>query len=402
MASNLQESNHSFKENVPVPGALTFWNKTKQLEFKVVETEIQDLPKKSSVLKEADFDSFDTVDEIEEIEEIEEIDSLEEIEESQEDFSKYSNTKEDVDAISLYLKNISCIDLLTKEQEVELATKIQKGKKAHKILKNSSHLSERAIKELELLEIEGEDARKHLIKANTRLVVSIAKKYLKRSNDGLEFIDLIQEGNCGLMRAVDKFDHTLGFKFSTYAHWWIRQAISRSISEKARAIRIPVHMSDQIKKMNKIEEALKQELNRNPTEKEIAEKMEMPESKVKQMLHYRQQPISLDQPISQNEESRNFDEIIPDETTPSPVQNLEETQLSMKVHQVLNILEPREKEIIEMRYGIKDGREYTLEEIGQQFDLTRERIRQIETQALKRLRHPRYTRVLQEFLDLNI
>ncbi len=402
MASNLQESNHSYQENVPIPGALPFWNKTKQLEFKVVETKIQEPKPITSSIFEDEIDTFDEDEEINEIDEIEDLDSIEDLDESEEDFSMYSNSKEDVDAISLYLKNISCIDLLTKEQEVELATKIQKGKKARAIQKNPNHLSGRALQELELLIYEGEEARKHLIQANTRLVVSIAKKYLKRGYDGLEFIDLIQEGNCGLMRAVDKFDHTLGYKFSTYAHWWIRQAISRAISEKARAIRIPVHMSDQIKKLNKVEETLKQDLNRNPTEKEIAERMEMPEGKVKQMLHYRQQPISLDQPISQNEESRNFDEIIPDETTPSPVQNLEETQLSMKVHQVLDILEPREKEIIEMRYGIKDGREYTLEEIGQQFDLTRERIRQIETQALKRLRHPRYTRVLQEFLDLNI
>ena len=402
MASNLQESKHSYQENVPVPGALPFWNKTKQLEFKVVETIIQEPTSKSSRLVDEDFNSDNDSAEIQDIEDIDEIDSIEDLEETEEDFTFYSNSKEDMDAISLYLKNISCIDLLTKEQEVELATKIQKGKKARTIQKNPNHLSDRALQELNTLVFEGEEARKHLIQANTRLVVSIAKKYLKRGYDGLEFIDLIQEGNCGLMRAVDKFDHTLGYKFSTYAHWWIRQAISRAISEKARAIRIPVHMSDQIKKMNKIEESLKQDLNRNPTEKEIAEKMDMPENKVKQMLHYRQQPISLDQPISQNEESRNFDEIIPDETTPSPVQNLEETQLSMKVHQVLDILEPREKEIIEMRYGIKDGREYTLEEIGQQFDLTRERIRQIETQALKRLRHPRYTRVLQEFLDLNI
>lgn len=393
MASKRQEPTHSYQENVPISGTIPLWkqkNTQKALEFKVVETEIQDVELKPTVAKE-------------QLEELPAPKDLEAIETAAKKESKYPvSSKEDMDAISLYLKNISYIDLLTKEEEVSLATQIQKGKKARSLLQQSEHLSERAKQELQTLMFEGDEARKHLIQANTRLVVSIAKKYLKRGHDGLEFIDLIQEGNCGLMRAVDKFDHTLGYKFSTYAHWWIRQAISRAISEKARAIRIPVHMSDQIKKMNKVEESLKQSLYRNPTEKEIADAMELPENKVKQMLHYRQQPISLDQPINQNEESRNFDEIIPDETTPSPVENLEETQLTQKVHQVLSILEPREKEIIEMRYGIKDGKEYTLEEIGQKFDLTRERIRQIETQALKRLRHPRYTRVLQAYLELNL
>ena len=383
MASNQQESKRSYQESVPIQGALPFWKNKEEIKFQIAEPDLLEIePDQKELLEE-------------------EIEVIEEVEEPRRYSVSSKASKEDMDAISLYLKNISYIDLLTKDQEVSLATNILKGKKARAIMQKPNKLSERAKQELYLLIDEGDESRKHLIQANTRLVVSIAKKYLKRGYDGLDFIDLIQEGNCGLMRAVDKFDHTLGYKFSTYAHWWIRQAISRAISEKARAIRIPVHMSDQIKKMSKVEESLKQMLNRNPTEKEIAERMELPENKIKQMLHYRQQPISLDQPINQNEESRNFDEIIPDETTPSPVQNLEETQLSRKVHQVLGILEPREKEILEMRYGIKDGKEYTLEEIGQQFELTRERIRQIETQALKRLRHPRYARVLQEYLELN-
>lgn len=384
MASLTQEPRNSFLGSVPIQSAFSFWKDKQAIEPQKFEIE----------LLEKETETFQKTEK--------KIEEIEHKEFENKRSAHPASNKEDMDAISLYLKNISYIKLLTKAEEVSLATQIQKGKKAKAILQKQKNLSERAKEELSSLIDEGDQARKHLIQANTRLVVSIAKKYLKRGYDGLDFIDLIQEGNCGLMRAVDKFDHTLGFKFSTYAHWWIRQAISRAISEKARAIRIPVHMSDQIKKMSKVEESLKQNLYRKPTEKEIANCMDLSETKVKQMIHYRQQPISLDQPISNNEESRSFEEIIPDETTPSPVQNLEDTQLSHKVHQVLGILEPREKEIIELRYGIKDGKEYTLEEIGQKFDLTRERIRQIETQALKRLRHPRYARVLQNYLELYV
>jgi RNA polymerase primary sigma factor len=241
---------------------------------------------------------------------------------------------------------------------------------------------------------EGQAAREHLIKANTRLVVSIAKRYMGRS---LAFLDLIQEGNLGLMKAVEKYDYHRGFRFSTYATWWIRQTITRAIADQSRTIRVPVHMIDRIRQVYKAMHNLEQQLGRVPTAEELAEKLQVSAQKVEWILRVSWQPLSLESPVGDDEESE-LGMFIEDEFSPTPLQSAYQSMLKEKLAEVLSTLSPREARILQMRFGLDDGMSYTLEEVGQKFGLTRERIRQIEGKALRRLRHPRRARQLREYL----
>jgi len=298
------------------------------------------------------------------------------------------------DTVGLYLKEMSQVPLLATEEEVRLAKAIEAGRKAREILNNNGA----GKKECRRLEKEIEDgiaAREHLIKANTRLVVSIAKKYMGR---GVPFLDLIQEGNLGLMKAVKKFDYTRGYRFSTYATWWIRQTITRSIADQGRTIRVPVHMSDRIRRLYKTARKLEQEYGRQPTPEEIAEEMDLEPHKVRWMLRVSWRPMSLERPIGDEGDSDELGSFIEDRTTPMPTENASQRLLAEKIQEMLTTLSPREARILRLRFGLVDGCSHTLEEVGQRFGLTRERIRQIEGKALRRLRHPRRSRELQDYL----
>jgi RNA polymerase primary sigma factor len=298
------------------------------------------------------------------------------------------------DTVGLYLKEMARVPLLSTEEEVHLAKLLERGNEAQlQLEENGHHPTEREelLKKVE----EGQDARAHLIKANTRLVVSIAKKYMGR---GVPFLDLIQEGNLGLMKAVEKFDYTRGFRFSTYATWWIRQTITRAIADQGRTIRVPVHMSDRIRRLYKTARQLEQEHGRKPTPEEIAEEMDMEPRKVQWMLKVSWRPLSLEQPVGEEEDSE-LGSFIEDDSTPTPTQSAYDHLLREKVEEVLSTLTPREARILRLRFGLQNGRSYTLEEVGQKFGLTRERIRQIEGKALRRLRHPRRSRQLRDYLS---
>jgi RNA polymerase primary sigma factor len=297
------------------------------------------------------------------------------------------------DTVGLYLKEMARVPLLTTDQEVRLARLLVKGKTARiKLSKNGHRESERI--RLEKIIEEARLAREHLIKANTRLVVSIAKKYIGR---GVPFLDLIQEGNLGLMKAVEKFDYTRGFRFSTYATWWIRQTITRAIADQGRTIRVPVHMSDRIRRLYKAARELEQAHGRKPSPEEIAEELELEPRKVQWMLKVSWQPLSLENPVGE-EEDNELGSFIEDDTTPTPTQSVYQNLLHEKLEQVLGTLPPREARILRLRFGLVNGQSYTLEEVGQKFGLTRERIRQIEGKALRRLRHPRRSRQLRDYL----
>jgi RNA polymerase primary sigma factor len=296
------------------------------------------------------------------------------------------------DILSLYLKEMAQTPLLTRDEEKELAQALEAGKRAQQRLNEDGFDSEvraRLTQEVE----EGEAAREHLIKANTRLVVSIAKRYL---GHGMPFLDLIQEGNLGLMKAVEKFDYRRGFRLSTYATWWIRQHVTRALTEKGRTIRIPVHMSGHLRRLYRIGQELEQELGRRPTPEEIAEEAGLGVAKVRWMLRASRWPISLERSVGR-EEDQELGDFVEAEGVPSPEEVAREHLLREKLEEVLDTLSPREARILRLRFGIQDGRIYTLEEVGQKFGLTRERIRQIEAEALKRLRHPRRLRQLKTY-----
>ncbi len=299
------------------------------------------------------------------------------------------------DSVKMYLKEIGQVPLLSSDEETVLAIKMDTGLKAKERLDHSENLT---IAEKEILKKEyeiGSNARNRLIEANLRLVVSIAKKYVGR---GMQFLDLIQEGNMGLMKAVEKFDHTKGFKFSTYATWWIKQSITRAIADQARTIRIPVHMVETINKTGRVSRQLLQELGREPTPAEIADKMGVSVDKINEIQQISQDPVSLEKPIGEEEDSRLVD-FIEDNDTPSPSSQAEANMLNDKLKEVLDTLTPRENEVIRRRYGLDDGKPKTLEEVGKEFNVTRERIRQIEAKALRKLRHPSRARKLKDFLD---
>ena len=272
------------------------------------------------------------------------------------------------DPVRMYLKEIGKVPLLSPDEEIELAKKIELG---------------------------DEEAKKKLAESNLRLVVSIAKRYAGR---GMQLLDLIQEGNLGLIKAVEKFDYRKGYKFSTYATWWIRQAITRAIADQARTIRIPVHMVETINKLIRVSRQLLQELGREPTPEEIAEEMDMPVDRVREILKISQEPVSLETPIGEEEDSH-LGDFIPDDDAPAPAEAAAFTMLKEQLINVLDTLTPREEKVLRLRFGLDDGRARTLEEVGKEFNVTRERIRQIEAKALRKLRHPSRSKKLKDYLD---
>ena len=293
------------------------------------------------------------------------------VDEDQRDKELFEQALSDIgldDPVKMYLKDIGRVPLLSAEEEVELAKRMQE---------------------------EDEAAKKRLSEANLRLVVSIAKRYVGR---GMLFLDLIQEGNLGLMKAVDKFDYQKGFKFSTYATWWIRQSITRAIADQARTIRIPVHMVETINKLTRVQRILLQELGREPTPEEIAEKMGVTEERVREIQKIAQDPVSLETPIGEEEDSH-LGDFIEDEKTTTPSDSVAFTMLKEQLLGVLDTLTPREEKVLRLRYGIDDGKPRTLEEVGREFNVTRERIRQIEAKALRKLRHPSRSKKLKDFLE---
>ncbi len=299
------------------------------------------------------------------------------------------------DTVGLYLKEMAHIPLLTQQEEIDLSMRIEGASEAlNELSQRKIPLNRIRRTELENQIRDGYLAREHLIKANTRLVVSIAKKYL---GNGVPFLDLIQEGNLGLMRAVEKFEYRRGFRFSTYATWWIRQTITRAIADQGRTIRVPVYMTDRIRKMYRTLYKMEQELGYPPSEEELANEMQVDPEKVKWMLRVSWMPISLESPIGDDEDSE-FGMFVEDKGSPSPAQTVYNGMLRELINEVLSSLPPREARIIRLRFGLDCDRAYTLEEVGQKFGLTRERIRQIEGKALRRLRHPRQARLLREYL----
>lgn len=299
------------------------------------------------------------------------------------------------DTVGLYLKEMSRVPLLTLAEEQSLAKRIEAGRSAKiELGDGKTKCSQQRISELNLLAKDGEQAWEHLVKANTRLVVSIAKKYIGR---GVPFLDLIQEGNLGLMKAVEKFDYTRGFRFSTYATWWIRQSITRSIADQGRTIRIPVHMIDRIRELYKVSHGLEQKLGRKPFAREIAKEMDVNTRKVQWMMRISWLPLSLESPVGDEEDSE-LGMFVEDDLTPSPMDVTYKTMMRDKINEVLGTLSAREARILRLRFGLDSDRAYTLEEVGQKFGLTRERIRQIEGKALRQLRHPHKARQLKDYL----
>ena len=303
------------------------------------------------------------------------------------------------DPVRMYLKEIGKVDLLTPEREVELAQAMSAGNTAKEQMEELEQLGEaipaEVREELDKLIKAGKKAEQQLAEANLRLVVSIAKRYVGR---GMLFLDLIQEGNLGLIKAVEKFDYTKGYKFSTYATWWIRQAITRAIADQARTIRIPVHMVETINKVIRVNRQLLQELGHDPTPEETAAEMGMPVEKVREILKIAQEPVSLETPIGEEEDSH-LGDFIEDEGASEPSEAASFTLLKEQLVDVLSTLTPREEKVLKLRFGIEDGRTRTLEEVGKEFNVTRERIRQIEAKALRKLRHPSRSKKLKDFLN---
>ena len=314
------------------------------------------------------YDRFES-ENIELVEDIEkELEEIEVTKEELEDLSVPEGVSVD-DHVKMYLKEIGKVDLLTAEEETDLARRMSEG---------------------------DEEAKKKLAEANLRLVVSIAKRYVGR---GMLFLDLIQEGNLGLIRAVDKFDYTKGYKFSTYATWWIRQAITRAIADQARTIRIPVHMVETINKLVRVSRQLVQELGREPTPEELAKGLNMSVEKVREISKISQEPVSLETPIGEEEDSH-LGDFIPDDDAPAPSEAASYVLLKEQLVEVLKTLTDREAKVLKLRFGLIDGRQRTLEEVGKEFKVTRERIRQIEAKALRKLRHPSRSKKLKDFLDV--
>jgi len=336
-----------------------------ELTYEEIMDSLEDIELDSEDIAEI-YDVFDELD-IDIIDNEKEEDDDEEEEDSELDLSIPQGVGID-DPVRMYLKEIGKVDLLTAEEEVSLAKRMEKGDM---------------------------EAKRQLVEANLRLVVSIAKKYVGR---GMLFLDLIQEGNMGLMKAVEKFDYTKGYKFSTYATWWIRQAITRSIADQARTIRIPVHMVETINKLIRVSRQLLQEKGREPTPEEIGEEMDMSADKVREIKKIAQEPVSLETPIGEEEDSH-LGDFIEDEDAPAPASAASYMLLRDQLDNVLDTLTDREKRVLELRFGIEDGRPRTLEEVGKEFGVTRERIRQIEAKALRKLRHPSRSKKLKDYLS---
>ena len=297
------------------------------------------------------------------------------------------------DTIGLYLKEVSRVPLLTATEEVALAQRIERGREAREELAKGKVTPKRRTELRGFIE-DGWSAREHLITANSRLVISVAKKYMGR---GVPFLDLIQEGNIGLIRATKKFDYRRGHKFSTYATWWIRQAVTRAIADQGRTIRVPVHMGDQINKLLRVQHQLTQRLGREPSVEELAEALDVPPKKIENMIQVARRPLSLETPTDDEEDSV-LGDFIEDDDAPPPDETATYNLLKEHLGEVLNGLPPREVRILQLRYGLLDGQAYTLEEVGRKMGVTRERVRQIEAQALSRLRHPTIRRKLRDYL----
>ncbi len=299
------------------------------------------------------------------------------------------------DPVRMYLKEIGKVNLLDSDKEMELAGEMYEGFQAAELLKDPEGLDEEYIAKLKEAVKKGEVARNALVEANLRLVVSIAKRH---SGKGLSFLDLIQEGNLGLLKAVEKFDYRKGYKFSTYATWWIRQAITRAIADQARTIRIPVHMVETIHKVSRVSRKLLQQYGHEASVEEIAEEMNITPEKVREIMKIALDPVSLEMPIGEEEDSH-LGDFIQDEDSPAPSDAVSQTMLREQLLEVLHTLTPREEQVLMLRFGLKDGRMRTLEEVGKVFDITRERIRQIEAKALRKLRHPSRSKRLKDYLD---
>ena len=316
-----------------------------------------------------DISAVDALPPLDDLPDIESLDEIEEVtEEEINDTDSLMDSFSTDDPVRMYLKEIGKVPLLTPDEEVALAKRMSEG---------------------------DEEAKHRMTEANLRLVVSIAKRYVGR---GMLFLDLIQEGNLGLIKAVEKFDHTKGYKFSTYATWWIRQAITRAIADQARTIRIPVHMVETINRVLRTSHSMVQKLGREPTTKEIADELHIEESKVEEVLKIAQEPVSLETPIGEEEDSH-LGDFIQDDEASQPSEEATYTLLREQLEEVLSTLTPREEQVLRMRFGLTDGKPHTLEEVGKEFDVTRERIRQIESKALRKLRHPSRSKKLRDFLN---
>jgi RNA polymerase primary sigma factor len=300
------------------------------------------------------------------------------------------------DSVGLYFREMGQEDLLTADEEVQLAKEIEAGREAVETLEEKGdELSLDERDKLMLVKERGDAARAHLIRANTRLVVSIAKKYRGR---GLQFLDLIQEGNVGLMKAVEKYDYRRGNRFSTYATWWIRQAVTRALANHGRTIRIPAHLGGRISKLYQVAQELEQQQGRQPTAEEIAEEMDLPAERVRWMLRTSRQPVHLERPVG-DESDAELGDFIEDEEAPPPAETVAQTMLTEEIGEILDQLTPREARILRLRYGLQDGESRTLKEVGEMFGLSRERIRQLEKEALRKLRHPNFAGHLRQYLN---
>ena len=366
-------------------GVLTFKEITEA--FEEIEVTTEEI--------EALYDKFEK-EGVELVEDMEkELEEIEVTKEELEDLSVPEGISID-DHVKMYLKEIGKVNLLTAEEEMSLAQRMASGEEAKRQIEEmGDDISESDKEQLDALIADGETAKKSLAEANLRLVVSIAKRYVGR---GMLFLDLIQEGNLGLIKAVDKFDYTKGYKFSTYATWWIRQAITRAIADQARTIRIPVHMVETINKLVRVSRQLVQELGREPTPEELAKELNMSVEKVREISKISQEPVSLETPIGEEEDSH-LGDFIPDDDAPAPSEAASFVLLKEQLGDVLKTLTPREAKVLRLRFGLDDGRARTLEEVGKEFEVTRERIRQIEAKALRKLRHPSRSKKLKDFLD---
>lgn len=384
-----------------------------QEKMKDIKRELIEKGKKKGVLTFKEIsDAFEdievTPEEIERLYDVFEKESIELVEDLDKELEEIEVSKEELedlsvpeginidDHVKMYLKEIGKVNLLTPEEELSLAKRMADGETAKEQLEEiGEEIDEDTKRQIDLLIADGEKAKKSLAEANLRLVVSIAKRYVGR---GMLFLDLIQEGNLGLIKAVDKFDYTKGYKFSTYATWWIRQAITRAIADQARTIRIPVHMVETINKLVRVSRQLVQELGREPTPEELAKELNMPVDKVREISKISQEPVSLETPIGEEEDSH-LGDFIPDEDAPAPSEAASFVLLKEQLGAVLETLSEREAKVLRLRFGLDDGRARTLEEVGKEFDVTRERIRQIEAKALRKLRHPSRSKKLKDFLD---
>ena len=384
-----------------------------QEKMKDIKRELIEKGKKKGVLTFKEIsDAFEdievTPEEIERLYDVFEKESIELVEDLDKELEEIEVSKEELedlsvpeginidDHVKMYLKEIGKVNLLTPEEELSLAKRMADGEKAKEQLEEiGEEIDEDTKKQIDLLIADGEKAKKSLAEANLRLVVSIAKRYVGR---GMLFLDLIQEGNLGLIKAVDKFDYTKGYKFSTYATWWIRQAITRAIADQARTIRIPVHMVETINKLVRVSRQLVQELGREPTPEELAKELNMPVDKVREISKISQEPVSLETPIGEEEDSH-LGDFIQDDNVPVPADAAAFTLLKEQLIEVLGTLTEREQKVLRLRFGLDDGRARTLEEVGKEFNVTRERIRQIEAKALRKLRHPSRSRKLKDYLD---